>query len=194
MASDVGICNAALQKLGADRIASLAENSRNARSCAAAYERLRQAELRAHPWSFAISREQLAADATAPAFGRARAFPLPSDFLRLLAPYPEQNLNSLDWVIESHAGAKCVMTNDSAPLNVRYIQDVTDANRMDPLFREVLATAMALDMCEEITQSNTKKAGLKADYKDLIREARRVNAIEKTSEQPPDDEWLTVRQ
>ena len=96
MTSETEICNRALQKLGAQRIADLDEGTKNARECKACYSILRDAELRAHPWNFAITREQLAADAMAPAFGRARAFPLPSGFLRLLPSYPEENLNSKD--------------------------------------------------------------------------------------------------
>ena len=51
MASKVEIANRALQKLGAKRIASLSEDSRNARAINAAYDTLREAELRAHTWS-----------------------------------------------------------------------------------------------------------------------------------------------
>src|SRR5262245_52285113 len=84
MASVVNICNLALQKLGAGRIASLDENSREARSCANNYETTRDAELRRHFWNFARKRARLAADVTAPEFGFDSQFPLPADFLRLI--------------------------------------------------------------------------------------------------------------
>lgn len=189
MATVVEICNRGLQKLGAARIVSLSENSVAARACNVAYTSLRDAELLAHPWNFAIERVQLAADATAPDWGRASAFSLPTDFLRLLSDYPELNLNSKDWQIE---GRK-IITNDSAPLNVRYVKQVTDPNTMDALFREALATRLALELCEELTQSNEKKAGLKDDYKDTIREARRTNAIQNVPAKPAEDDWITVR-
>lgn len=189
MASVVAICNAALQKLGAERINALDEDTANARSCNAAYERLRDAELRAHTWNFAKSRASLAAAADAPAFGKERSFPLPADWLRMLPPYPEMNMNDLDWEIEG----KRIYTNDSAPLQIRYVKQVTDPNEMDALFREALAARMAMEMCEEITQSNTKKQLVQEDYKMAIREARRTNAIEGISAEPPDDTWVTVR-
>ena len=56
MASEVDICNRALSKLGAARITSLTEDSVNARACNAMYESVRDAELRAHPWNFAMKR------------------------------------------------------------------------------------------------------------------------------------------
>lgn len=188
--SVVEICNRALQKLGAARITSLTENTPNARSCNVAYEVLKKAELRAHPWNFAIARAELAADATEPDWGRANSFTLPSDFLRLIDDYPELNLNSKDWQIEG----KKILTNDSAPLYIRYIYDVTDPNEFDALFVEALASRMAMELCEEITQSNSKIQTASQMYKDTIREARRNNAIENVAAKPPEDEWVTVRQ
>lgn len=189
MASDVEICNRALQRLGSKRIVSLSEDSVAARACNVAYTVIRDAELRAHPWSFAVKRATLAADATSPDWGKANAFTLPSDFLRLLPTYPERNGLFIDHEIESGK----ILTNDSAPLYIRYIYRVTDPNQMDVLFRESLAVKLAFELCEELTQSNTKKDGLSVDYKSAIREAKRTNAIEKIADQPPEDEWVTVR-
>ncbi|HMX98855.1 MAG TPA: hypothetical protein PK473_03025 [Nitrosomonas sp.] len=189
MASETGICNRALQKLGAKRITSLTQDTANARACNVAYVPVRDSELRAHPWNFSIKRATLAADSAAPSWGRARSFQIPSDFIRLLPPYPEDNLNNLDWQIE---GQK-IMTDDTDPLYIRYVSRITDPNEMDALFQEALSTRLALELCEEITQSNTKKAALEEEYKRIIREARKLNAFENPSSQPPDDEWITVR-
>lgn len=189
MASEVEICNRALQKLGAERIADLIEATRNARSCNACYSVLRDSELRAHPWSFAITRIQLAADAAEPAFGKARSFTLPAACLRLLPPYPEMNFNSRDWVVEGRQ----IFTNESAPLDLRFIQRVTDPNMMDALFREALSSRMAEELAEELTQSNSKKAEAKDSYKNSIRLAKRTNAIENIPAAPATDEWLTIR-
>lgn len=190
MASKVEIANRALQILGAKRIVSLTEDSRNARAINAAFEPVKRAELRKHPWSFAITRAQLAADATAPLFTKSNSFPLPSNCLRLLSPDPEVNYNDLDYNIEGRS----IITNESSPLNVRYIYDVTDPNIFDTLFRESLAAKLAEQLCEEITQSNTKVATAAAFYKDAIADAKRTNAIEKTAEMPPEDTWVTIRQ
>lgn len=189
MASKVEIANRALQILGAKRIVALDEDSRNARAINAAFEPVKLAELRKHCWGFATKRAQLAASSTAPLFSRSNSFPLPSDFVRLLPPDPEMNLNDMDWVIEG----RNIITNDSAPLDVRYVYDVTDPNEMDALFRESFAAKLAEQLCEEITQSNTKIATASLLYKDIIAEAKRANAIEKVAEKPPEDEWVTCR-
>lgn len=189
MASAVEICNRALQKLGAKRITSLLQDTPNARSCNVAYEAVRDGLLRDHNWNFAIKRATLAADSTAPTWGRASSFTLPSDFLCLAKDYPEDNALTKDWQIEGLS----ILTDDTAPLYVRYIWRVTDPNMMDSLFREALAARLACELCEEITQSNTKKQGLDADFEGIIQRAKNRNAIENIAAVPPEDDWITVR-
>lgn len=188
--SVVTICNLALQMLGAARITSLDEDSVNARACNACYEMLRRSELREHPWNCAKSRAALAADATAPSWGRANSFALPADFLALIKPYPEDNDYTLDYEIEGRS----ILSDEDAPLYIRYIADVTDVSQMDPLLQEAIATRMAIQMCEEITNSNTKKNFLKDDYKIVIAKAKRSNAIEGVPAVATSDEWLEARE
>lgn len=189
MSSDVEIANRALQLLGASRITALSDDTVNGRECNAVYEQLRQAELRSHTWNFAITRRALAADATAPVFGRARSFTLPAECLRILPPYPEEDINTRDWVIEGRA----IYTNDSDPLNLRYIQDVTDPNQMDSLFREALSHSMALAMCEKLTQSRSLRDRINAERADIYALAKKVNAVENVPQRPVESEWVTAR-
>ena len=60
MASVVGICNSALVKIGATRIISLTEGSKNANLCDEQYEKVRNDLLRSHAWNFATARRKLA--------------------------------------------------------------------------------------------------------------------------------------
>lgn len=188
-ASDTEIANLALQKLGAARITSLAENKPNARTINACYTAIRDRELRAYAWGFAKTRASLAADATAPAFGPSNAFVLPADYLRLLKPRDRR----VDWLIENHNGNVAVLTYDSAPLEIVYIRRITDPTKFDALFSEALACKLAWHTCEEITQSNQKKADILTEYRMSISEARRTNSIEKESDEPLEDEWVSVR-
>ena len=187
MASEVGICNGALQRLGAARITSLDDNTKNARECNAAYERRRDAVLRKHRWSFAITRAELAADSVSPVGSTAPAnyFTLPTDCLRVLLP----DSVVTDWAVE---GRK-IATNWAAPLELRYIKKVTDPNTMDALFREALSLDLALTMCETITGSNQKAEGLRNELRDVMAEAKRINAIELPAGEIREDDWLTAR-
>jgi hypothetical protein len=191
MSSVVEVCNRALQKLGASRITDLTDNSKAARACATAYEPVRDAALRRHVWNFSVKRAQLAASTVAPMFGPANAYPLPADWLRLLPPKTEDGcVIETDWQIENGT----VVTNDGAPLNVRYVARVTDPNAFDVLFREALACYLAVEMCEELTQSGTKKQQLRDELRDLLAEAKRTNAIEKNNPaEAVDDPWIRAR-
>lgn len=189
MASEVEIANRALQRLGEGRITALTEASVSARAITTAFATVRDAELRAHPWNFSVKRAQLAASGTAPAFGPANAFALPSDFLRLLPQDVGRQANDSDWVIEGQS----ILTDDSTPLEIRYVRRVTDPNQMDPLFREALALRLAKELCEQITQSNTKIQLINSDYQAIIAKARNADAMEVPAEEPPEDTWVTVR-
>lgn len=183
--TQIDLCNSALQRVGATTITSLTDNSPEARACVVAYDSNRRSELRKYKWNFAITRAILTPDTTAPAFDYAYQFTLPTDCLRVLRP----NTEDLDWNIE---GRK-ILTNDGSTLQLRYIADVTNEALFDSVFYDVLAAALAVDLVERITQSNTKKQLLMAEYKDLVNMGRRVNAIETGPEDPPDDGWWTVR-
>ncbi len=82
--SPVQICNAALLKLGAERINSLTENNKRARLCNERYDSLRKEVLRAHPWNFAIRRADIPKLTTKPEYEYAAEYQLPNDCLRVL--------------------------------------------------------------------------------------------------------------
>lgn len=187
--SDVEICNLALQKLGAARIASLTEDSVSAIECNAAYDHLRKTEIRRYKWNFARKRASLAASAVAPDFDYDNAFPLPSDCLRVLPP----NDRDVDWQIESHEGTNAILTNWGDPLEVVYLADITDPTRFDTCFAEMLACRIAEHICEKLTGSTTKASKAIEDYKFARAEARRINAFERIADEAPEDDWLAAR-
>lgn len=189
MASEVDIMNRALQLLGAEKITDVDEDSPNARSCNAAYRARRRALLRTYAWSFSIRRYSLAADTATPEFGYDFQYQWPSEALRILAPDVGSFTQFRDWQME---GRK-ILTNDLAPLEVRAVIDIEDVEMMDPLFCEALAADLAENLCEEITQSNTKKQIVRDIKREAIQEARRCNAIERGSVQSAEDDWSSVR-
>ena len=188
MASDVQICNRALQIIGATtRITALTDSNQAARDLNTMYAPVRDAELRKHPWSFALARVVLAPSASAPVFEFDYAFQLPSDFLRLHPDYEYQA--ETDWQIEGNQ----LLTNDGDTLYLRYVKQVTDANLFDALFREALAAQLAYQMAPPVTKNNTTRQDALNAYNLTIREAKKVNAIEKVSAKTPDASWITAR-
>lgn len=198
MASVIQVANRALTKLGAARIISLGDENKQARAVASCFDDLRDDELRAHRWQFAMKRTELAALAAAPTFGYEYQYALPPDFLRIDMVddrYPAAIMDNyidaeyLEWTIEGNV----ILTDIAAPLKLRYIAQVTEPNSWDSNFREALASRIAMEICEELTQSDTKKQAAGSDYKRAITQAVRIGAIEKPSVMPPDNQWIISR-
>jgi hypothetical protein len=198
MAASIEVCNRALTLLGVERVVSVDDDSKAARDCRSQYDITRKSELRANRWAFAMRRAQLAAISTAPLFGFDLAYTMPTDCVRLdfvgdyyvgvsLTDY--RSTDESAFAIEGRQ----ILTNLTAPLNVRYIANVEDVQGFDPLFVDTLAHRLAIDLCESLTQSSGKKAGVAQAYALVIDRAKRVNAIERPPEPIADDAWVLAR-
>jgi hypothetical protein len=204
MASIISVCNRALTKLGSNRITSLDDNTKAARVMSANYDAVRRAEIRSHRWSFAMARTQLPALAAAPVWGFARAFQLPADNLRLdfIDSFYLWDWVGYDGFYRGFTGGSTtpfaveggqILTDISAPLNVRYARDITDPNVFDAAFAESLACKLAMEACEDLTQSSTKFQQVATEYADAIKTAKAVNAIERPPERLAESDWIIAR-
>lgn len=204
MASSADIANLALTKLGsASKITALTDNSVAAIAINSVYEMVRLVELRGHHWSFALKRASLPASATPPAWGYTAAYPLPSDFLRLVqanefylvpALYDYNTADASAYSIETNAdGVQSILCDYSAPLKIRYVWNARDEGTYDPLFNMAFAARLAYETCEQITGSTSKREQAKADYKEAIAMACKVGAIEKPPALIGDDSWVMTR-
>lgn len=183
--SKVQLANLALQKLGQSRkLEALDQNSANARTLSLAYDAVRRRELRRYTWAFSITRDSIAADADYNKWGDWIAYSKPNDFLRLIRD--DESGQVVDWKIEGDF----ILSMTASPLEIKYIADVDDPNKYDSLFFEAMACSLALQTCEEITQSTSRKANILDEYTTAIAEAKRCGAIEKEAQEFPEDEWL----
>lgn len=196
MTSVVGICNLALTKLGAARITSLTDDTKQARALNAIYEATRDAELAAQPWSFATKRAQIPASSTAPDFGWDYSYPAPSDYLAMVEVGEDFTFYASDqgalFQLESDpaTGAMAILSNESSPLNIRYVYRVTNAGLFPPLFVQALACRLAAEVAEELTQSIDKRTAAWKERTQAVRDAKRANAIEQPPRRPPDSSWV----
>jgi hypothetical protein len=204
MASRVDIANLALTKLGsASKITSRTDNSVAAIAINSVYEMVRLAELRRYYWAFALKRAALPLSAMAPTWGFSAAYPLPSDFVRLvqvnefyLVPglYDYNTADASAFSIETNAdGVLSILCNYEAPLKVRYVWNATDEGTFDALFNMSFASKLAYETCEQITGSTGKREQAKADYREAIAMAIKVGAIEKPPALIGDDSWMMAR-
>lgn len=189
------IVNRALQILGYKAVGSINDNDRGARAMLRAYQSVRDDELRAHHWSFALKRAILPASATPPAFGKTNYFPLPADFLDLAPLDPTYSSTGsgppdiTDWQIEGNQ----IASDDEAPINIRYVSGAITESLFDPNFAEAFSAKLAAMCCEELTQSNSKLAAAGAIYDRAIDRAKNRNAFENRPVQPQLDSWISAR-
>lgn len=185
MTSKVGICNKALGKLGEKTITALLDDSDQARACNREYDGILREMLRAHPWNFAITRSELASDVASPEWGFDVQFQIPSDCVRIL----NIDIENIEYRIE---GRK-ILSHSSEPLRIRYVKLEEDPNQYDPLFVDAFATRLAIELTENLTQSNTKKASLLQDFDASMRQAKRVDGQEEPFKRYAEDDWITIR-
>jgi hypothetical protein len=189
MASEVGICNSALVKIGASRIVALDEGSKNANLCGELYPKLRDDLLRSHTWNFATVRAKLAQLATTPEFGFAHEYQLPSDWVRTVSVHDnDAGAGAVEYRIE---GRK--LRASAGELYLRYVRVVTDVNEMPADFREALALLLARDVAVPIAQSNALRESMADSFREALARAKSTDALEDYPEALPPGSWVTVR-
>jgi uncharacterized protein with von Willebrand factor type A (vWA) domain len=100
-----------------------------------------------------------------------------------------RNASEAAWQIE---GGK-ILTDLEAPLKLLYVARIEDTGAWDALFAEVFACRLAVEVCERLTQSNTKRQLAAEEYQQALRAAVRADAIENPPEPLPDDSWMLSR-
>ena len=175
MASDVDICNSALNMIGASNIVALTEDSRAARVCNQRFAFVRDATFRAHPWNCLLRRTSMAAESDAPAFEFTSQHTLPSDpyCLRVLRPEDPDTVYRVE-------GRK--LLSNTTPFKMIYVARVTDPNEYDQLLLETLAARLASDISYALVNSASLTAQLYQLYEQKLSEARFVDATEGTPE------------
>lgn len=171
--SVVSICNRALDLLGADPITALTDTSKAARLCNRNYEPVRDAVLRGYPWNSAMKRAELPALTSTPEFDFAYEYQLPSDFLRMWR-INEDDEGLVKWRLE---GRK-ILTDQSAPLCIVYVKQITDPAEFDPLLADCIAARLAAEIAYSLTGSASVKQEAENSYLRRLAEARKVDAQE----------------
>lgn len=196
--SQTAIVNVCMTLLGEDRVASIDDNVKQARAAKAMWDVSRDSLLAAYNWSFAKARASLSPLAEAPLNQFSRKFLMPSDCLRVImvsSVYVGLDLTDYrgtpteEYCIEGRE----ILTDLENPLPIRYVKRVTDTTLFQPNFSKGLGAQLAMDLCEELTQSETKIENARIFLREQIKLAVRANAIELPPQKQPDDEWLMSR-
>ena len=173
MATQVEICNAALVRLAGTTINSIDEASAEANACKVLWDSTRKSELRKHPWNFAIKRNELVRSPAEPIYKYQYKYSIPPECLRLI-----ENYMDFDYKIEG----SYIYTNESK-VYVRYVYDVTDTSKWDPLFVDVMTAAMSYKLAYAIPRSGAMIDRMRSEYNDVWMIATHVDSSEDTPDQ-----------
>lgn len=188
MASQVGIVNLALTQIGSARIASMTEDSEQARKANAVYDLIRDEVMAAHPWNFAIYRDSLAVLDDTPEFDYDYQFLLPSDCLRVLGTDTAED----DFKV---AGPNILYNDDS--INIKYIKRITDTTKYSPGFNMALAGRLAAELAYPIADSRTLSEEMFKMYLDKLKIAKSQDAQEGypgyQDDHADSNDWLDIR-
>ena len=191
MASEAGICNAALQLVKHSKtITSLQQASKEANACEVVFEELRDTMLEMHVWNFAIRRVQLAALVSTPAFEWKYSYQLPADHLRVVSVNASTvGLGHAAYRIEGDT-----LSADAEEVYLKYVARIVDPNLMTPTFRAALSKLLASRLAVALTQSPALSKELYAQFIDQdLPTAKSADALADQADQLPESEWVAVR-
>ena len=192
--STVELCNRALDLIGTNSITSLNDNSKAARLCNRNFGPVRDAVLRSYPWNCAMARARLPALVTAPAFGYARAFQLPQGpdpaYCLRVWEINGEPAEDIDYQIEG----RTIVTDEAAPLDIRYVARIEDPTLFDPLLDDAIAARLAVDIAFSLVSNATLVTELRNAYVAKMNEARMIDAREgKIRVETYADDWTGSR-
>lgn len=112
--------------------------------------------------------------------------PKAGSILGLGAP---SNLPYNDWLFESNYFTSTTV----GPIAFRFVADIQNPAAWDAMFVNGFACALALEVCEPITQSTAKMGQIGNAYLKFMSEARMVNGIQQGAVEQPLDSYIACR-
>ena len=186
MATLTELVNMALLECGAQPLdTDIDDATERARAAKTAWPFVRKTILRLHPWNPPTKRALLDADATAPSWGFATRYPLPSDYIRMLDVDTDEQ-----WRIE---GAWLVTDATGDDLGVRYVYDETDPADYDATLTDAMVLFMAFRIMHRLSGDKGMRDRISADWQSYLREAKRIDGLEQTAAELEDDTFITAR-
>ena len=153
--TDVSICSQALLLLGSTSISSFSDGTAPASIAVVIYPKVKAQTLGMYPWSFSLTKTQLAQSASTPLSYWQYAYALPSDMVNG-APrkvFTSNNTNAPNLTDYEIQGAELLSQEQS--IYIDYQRDV-DEPAMPAYFVQLLIYQMAWHLAEPVTDQTTK--------------------------------------
>jgi len=181
MASQIGICNLALIRMGGPPITSLDDGSKIANTFKAIWDTVVDIVLRDHPWNFAIARSNMTLLAETPTWGFTYVFQLPTDCLRILGIGDSDNVDINPLLVYKIEGQK--LYTDESAVYLKYVQRITSIGTFDARFASALASRLAMETAIYLTQKPEVKSQMQKEYFLELSGARGIDAQEDTPQE-----------
>jgi hypothetical protein len=174
MNNNTEIANAALTEVGADLLTDLdSDTTTRARIVQKWFSHTRDSLLRRYTWNFALARQALSRDATAPVFEFTYSFSLPTN------PYCIRALEMYNSTAEWKVEGRKLLTDDSS-VNLKYIARVTNPVEFDDLFTDAFVFKLASNIAFPIMRDKVLARELLAVYESKLSEAITADSREGT--------------
>lgn len=196
MTTRLQLYNSALLLLGQRNLASLSENREPRRLLDHVWDTgavdycLEQGQ-----WKFATRTVRLYSDPSiAPDFGLQFGYVKPDDFIRTMAVCSDEYFS---FPFEGYSDDAGVWFFDVEPIYIKYVSNDSqfggDLSLWPQSFVKYVAAYLATEICEQLTQSATKKAALQKLQDDLLLKAASKDAMAGPSARLPSGSWTNSR-
>jgi hypothetical protein len=189
----IQVANSALIKIGAKRIATLTENSKEAETVNSRIRQVRDLLIRSHVWAF-LRKVSAPAAVTSDIPPWAYYFAIPADCCRLLSI---RVLNTHSHVTTYELIGSRIYTN-ATPVRLFYVRQPQAADEASELYQDDFAEAWACYLAAEIStaiyDSPERRQAWLDQYSFLIRQARFNGAVEGPEVTTNNDDWLVARE
>lgn len=187
------LASAALVLVGGAPVMDIDDpQNKNGRTCKAMLQMARRTAFNKHNWNCLTKRVALAACVDTPTFEFDYAYTLPSDCIRVYRIYDEDGYPlNIPYKIEEGK----ILTNQAAPLYVKYIADTENYSSLDPHVYEVLVHVLAQKICMTVTGKASVYREMTRTLKEIVDEATFIDSSQSTPDQPENvDEFGDARQ
>jgi len=197
MTTEVDVCNLALGALGSRaKIASLTENSQEARYCNTYYAQSRDAVLEEIDWPFAAQQQSLALLEENPTQDWGYSYGMPNNCLKARKIVQVDRMaNPVPFTIAANAAlsSKIIMTDQKDAI-LRYTGKITVPNMFAPSFVAAMAAKLAAFIAMPITRNIKIADSMGKQYLIAIRVAAASALNEVQSDEPDDADWIKARE
>lgn len=184
--SETAIFNMALIHLGDGTILSPQDDNKTTKLCGIRYPSLRDTLQRSYKWNFCTRRAVLAASISAPLFGFAYQYKMPTDCLRVFELVDDPQAV---FTVEG----SLILTDLPPPLRIRYCKRELNPGNFDPIFGEVLAVDLAMSIAMAVVGKQANRSNLASIRQSFMDQAIMADMDEAVEVDFAETGWMEAR-